>query len=281
MTPEEFRRRGHEVVEWLADYMERVGSLPISASVSPGQIRDRLPNAAPEEPEEFDALMRDLDEVVLPGITHWQSPGWFGYFPSNASPPSVLAEFVSAGIGAQGMLWATSPALTEIENVVLDWLVDLLGLPQTWKTGVGPGGGVIQMSASDSTHLMHVVAREQCVAAGARTENLVAYGSSQAHSSVERGARVAGFRHIRTLAVDDAFALRPEALVTAITEDRAAGLTPAIVTSAIGTTGTGAVDPVSTVTEHRPGARSLASRRRGLGGIGDGLARAANPSGRR
>jgi aromatic-L-amino-acid decarboxylase len=247
MTPEEFRRRGREVVDWVADYMERVGSLPIRSPVSPGEIRGRVPDAAPEQPEPFDALLRDLDEIVLPGITHWQSPGWFGYFPANVSPPSILAELASAGLGAQGMLWATSPALTEIENAVLDWLVDLLGLPQTWKTAVGPGGGVIQMSASDSTHLVHVVAREVAVARGAATDSLVAYGSSQAHSSVERGARVAGFRHVRLLEVDAAFALRPEALRAAVAEDRARGLVPAIVTSAIGTTGSGAVDPVAEV----------------------------------
>jgi aromatic-L-amino-acid decarboxylase len=143
MTPDEFRRHGHEVVEWVASYMERVGELPIAPAVRPGEIRGRLPDAAPEEPEPFAALLRDLDEVVLPGITHWQSPGWFAYFPANASPPSILAELVSAGLGAQGMVWATSPALTEIEAHVLDWLVDLLGLPETWKTAVGPGGGVI------------------------------------------------------------------------------------------------------------------------------------------
>jgi aromatic-L-amino-acid decarboxylase len=131
--------------------------------------------------------------------------------------------------------------------VVLDWLVDLLGLPDTWKTGAGPGGGVIQMSASDSTHIVHVVAREAAIARGAATDTLVAYGSSQAHSSVERGARVAGFRHVRLLDVDDAFALRPEALAAAIAADVEQGLVPAIVTSAIGTTGTGAVDPVDAV----------------------------------
>ncbi len=141
--------------------MERVGELPIAPDVEPGEIRAKLPAHAPEEPEPFEALMQDLDEVVLPGITHWQAPGWFAWFPANASPPSILAELVSAGLGAQGMIWASSPALTEIEAHVLDWLVDLLGLPQHFKTAIGPGGGVIQMSASDSTHLVHVVAREQ------------------------------------------------------------------------------------------------------------------------
>ena len=246
MTPDEFRRHGHEVVEWVAAYMERVGDLPIASTVRPGEIRARLPERAPEEPEPFAALLRDLDDVVLPGITHWQAPGWFAYFPANASGPSILAELVSAGLGAQGMLWATSPALTEIEAHVLDWLVDLMGLPAHFKTAVGPGGGVIQMSASDSTHLVHVVARER---AGAPADRLVAYGSSQAHSSVERGARVAGFAHVRLLDVDGEYALRPDALREAIAADRAAGLVPAIVTSAVGTTGTGAVDPVAAVAD--------------------------------
>jgi aromatic-L-amino-acid/L-tryptophan decarboxylase len=249
MTPDEFRRHGREVVEWVASYMERVRDLPIASSAQPGDIRARLPAAAPEEPEPFEALLRDLDDVVLPGITHWQAPGWFSYFPANTSPPSILAELVSAGIGAQGMLWSTSPALTEIEAHVLDWLVDLLGLPQHLKTAVGPGGGVIQMSASDSTHLMHVVARDRAARAGVPTDRVVAYGSSQAHSSVERGARVAGYSHIRLLDVDEALALRPGALAAAVEQDVAAGLVPTIVTSAIGTTGTAAVDPVADVAE--------------------------------
>src|SRR3954452_14147100 len=249
MTPEEFRRHGHEVVEWVADYMERIGELPIAARVAPNDIRSRMPATAPEEPEPFEALLADLDEVVLPGITHWQSPGWFAYFPANASGPSILAELVSAGLGAQGMLWSTSPALTEIEGQVLDWLVDLMALPEHFKTAIGPGGGVIQMSASDSTHLVHVVARDRAGKAGATVDRLVAYGSSQAHSSVERGARVAGFAHVRTLDVDDEFALRPQALREAIARDRADGLIPAIVTSAVGTTGTGAVDPLAAVSD--------------------------------
>ncbi len=250
MTPDEFRRHGHEVVEWVAAYMERVPDLPIAAAVKPGEIRARLPDAAPEEPEPFAALLRDLDEIVLPGITHWQAPGWFAYFPANTSPPSILAELVTAGLGAQGMLWATSPAVTEIEAHVLDWLVDLLGLPQHFKTAVGPGGGVIQMSASDATHLIHVVARDRAAGdSGAPIGRLVAYGSSQAHSSVERGARVAGFAHVRLVDVDDAFALRPDALRQAIEQDLAAGLVPAIVTSAVGTTATGAVDPVAAVSD--------------------------------
>jgi aromatic-L-amino-acid/L-tryptophan decarboxylase len=247
MTPDEFRRYGHELVEWVAGYMERVAALPVQGSVEPGEIRAALPPAPPEDPEPFEALVRDLDDVVLPGITHWQSPGWFAYFPANTSPPSVLAELVTAALGAQGMMWSTSPALTEIEAHVLDWLVELLGFPQKWKTAVGPGGGAIQLSASDSTHLAHVVARERAMERGASSEDVVAYTSSQAHSSVEKGARVAAIRHLRLIDVDRDFALRPSALAEAVARDVADGLVPAIVTSTLGTTGTCAVDPVGEV----------------------------------
>jgi aromatic-L-amino-acid decarboxylase len=218
MTPDEFRRYGHELVEWVAGYMERVASLPVQPSVEPGEIRAALPPAPPEDPEPFEALIRDLDDVVLPGITHWQSPGWFAYFPANTSPPSVLAELVTAALGAQGMMWSTSPALTEIEAHVLDWLVELLGFPQKWKTAVGPGGGAIQLSASDSTHLAHVVARERAMERGASSEDVVAYTSSQAHSSIEKGARVAAIRHLRLIDVDRDFALRPSALAEAVAQ---------------------------------------------------------------
>ena len=247
MTPDEFRRHGHALVDWVGEHMERVAGLPVQSTVAPGDVRALLPSAAPEDPEPFESLLRDLDAVVMPGMTQWQSPGWFAYFPANASPPSVLAELAAAALGAQGMLWATSPAVTEIEAHVLDWLVDLLGLPQEWKTAVGPGGGVIQMSGSDSTHVALVVARRLAVERGAATDDVVAYSSSQAHSSVEKGARVAAIRHVRLIDVDEHFALRPESLAAAIEQDLADGLAPAIVASTIGTTGTAAVDPVADV----------------------------------
>jgi aromatic-L-amino-acid decarboxylase len=278
MDPEAFRAHGHALVDWLADHMGPVDELPWWRPWRPARSPARLPGRAPEEPEPFADLLRDLDDVVVPGITQWQSPGWFAYFPANTSGPSVLAELVSAGLGAQGMLWATSPAVTEIESRVMDWLVDLLGLPQHFKLVVGPGGGSIQVSASDATHLVHVVARRRAVEAGAATDDVVAYGSSQAHSSVERGARVAGFRHVRLVEVDERQALRPDALAAAITQDAAAGLAPAIVTSAIGTTGTGAVDPVAEVAQ-LAGRRAVAPRRRGVGGLGHAAARAPGPPG--
>lgn len=245
MTPDEFRRWGKELIDWIADYHETVETMRVLPAVKPGDIRAALPDRAPDEPEPFERIRADLDSIVLPGLTNWQSPYWFAYFPGNASFPAILGELISAGVGQQGMLWSTSPAATEIESHVLDWLVDLLGLPQTWKT-TSTGGGVIQLSASDSTHTALVVARHM---AGGPIDDLAVYVSAQAHSSIEKGARVAGFRHIRLIDVDDLYALRPEALEAAITGDRAAGLTPAFVCSAVGTTGTTAVDPVRRIGE--------------------------------
>ena len=208
-----------------------------------------LPAAAPESAEPFDALLRDLDEVVVPGLAQWQHPGWFTYFPAQSSPPSILGEMASAALGAQGMMWTTAPAATEIESHVLDWFVDLTGVPQDWKT-TGRGGGVIQMSASDSTHTALVVAREVCrQRTGAAAERMVAYTSAQAHSSVEKGARVAGIGHLRLIEVDDCFAVRPEALARTINDDISAGLVPTFVCGSVGTTATTAVDPVRAIGE--------------------------------
>ena len=162
LSSEEFRKHGHALIDWIADYWDRIEDLPVESSVSPGSVRELLPPEAPQKGEPFADLIRDLDEIVMPGITHWQHPSWFSFFPANASPPSVLAELVSAGLGVQGMLWSTSPAATEIESHVLDWLVDLMDLPSEWKT-TSLGGGVLQMSASDSTHTSLVVARHQAM----------------------------------------------------------------------------------------------------------------------
>ncbi len=245
MTPDEFRTHGYALIDWIAEYRSRVEDLPVLSTVEPGEIAAMLPLHPPEEPEPFASLMDDLDTVVLPGITHWQSPNWFAYFPSNASPPSILAELVSAGLGAQGMLWSTSPALTEVESRVLDWLIDLMGLPDAWRS-TGTGGGVIQMSASDATHTALVVARHHARSL-AHAEDMVVYVSSEAHSSIEKGCTVAGIGHCRKIAVDGAFAMDPSALRRAIDRDIAAGLTPIAVVSAVGTTATTAVDPLESI----------------------------------
>lgn len=253
MSSDEFRRYGKELIDWVADYYEKVESLPVTPTVQPGAIRALLPPNAPEGPEPFAEIIEDLDRVVMPGITHWQSPNWFAYFPGDSSFPAILGELVSAGLAQQGMLWSTSPATTEIESHMVDWLVDLLGLPETWKT-TGPGGGVIQMSASDSSHTALVVAR-QLKQVSTSLDNIVAYASSQAHSSIEKGARVAGYRHFRAIGVDDQLAMQPELLAEAIAADRRAGLVPAFVCSVVGTTGTTAVDPIRAIGEiaHREG----------------------------
>ena len=128
MDPEEYRRRGHEMVDWVADYLENVATFPVNSPVPPGSIRDALPATAPERPEPFEDVVADLNEIIMPGITHWQSPSWFSYFPANSSGPSLLGEIVASGLGVQGMLWSTSPAATELEMVVADWLVDRLAV---------------------------------------------------------------------------------------------------------------------------------------------------------
>ena len=245
MTPEEFRQNGYQIVDWIARYMEEVERYPILSKVGAGEIAALMPVSAPEQPEAFDALIADLDRVVMPGITHWQSPNWFAYFPANTSPPSILAEFAAAGLGVQGMLWSTSPAATEVESRVLDWLVDMLALPDSWKS-TGPGGGVIQMSASDATHAALVVARHRR-RDDASAENMVVYVSDQAHSSIEKGCTVAGIGHCRKVATDSEFALDVDRLESQISEDLDAGLLPIAVVSAVGTTATTAVDPVRAI----------------------------------
>jgi|TARA_Y100000817_G_scaffold314945_1_gene316280 aromatic-L-amino-acid decarboxylase len=248
LSSEEFRKHGHALIDWIADYWDRIEDLPVESSVSPGSVRELLPSEAPQKGEPFADLIRDLDEIVMPGITHWQHPSWFSFFPANASPPSVLAELVSAGLGVQGMLWSTSPAATEIESHVLDWLVDLMDLPSEWKT-TSLGGGVLQMSASDSTHTSLVVARHQAMKRGVNPTAMVAYASTQTHSSIQKGATVAGYRHIRLIPVDDKQAMDISALRAALASDKAEGLVPVFVAATLGTTGTTAVDPIRPIGE--------------------------------
>lgn len=249
MTPEEFRKNGYKVVEWVADYMENVEKYPVLAQVKPGEVRARLPVAAPEEGEPFEAILRDVDEMIMPGITHWQSPNFYAYFPGNASPPAILGELMSAGLGVQGMLWLSSPACTELETHVLDMVADMTGLPEQFKS-TSTGGGVIQATASTSTLVALLAAREQ--ATGGRSNEdgvsggLTAYASAEAHSSIEKAVRLGGIgsANLRKIETDDAFAMKPEALAKALQADKAAGLTPAIVSATVGTTSSTAIDPV-------------------------------------
>ena len=248
MTPDELRRWGHEVVDWVADYLSGIEQHPVVPAVAPGDVRSWLPPSPPERPEPFADVLADLDRVVVPGTTHWQHPGFHAYFPANTSGPGILADIVSSGLGTQGMLWQTSPACTEVETHVLDWVVDLLDLPERFRS-TGDGGGVIQDSASSATLCALLAARERKVRAGADLDRLVVYASTQAHSSLEKGAHVAGLAaaQVRLIDVDDAFALRPDLLAAAVDEDRAAGRVPCLVMATVGTTSSLAVDPVIAV----------------------------------
>ncbi|HTU32765.1 MAG TPA: pyridoxal-dependent decarboxylase [Candidatus Acidoferrum sp.] len=249
MTPEQFRRYGKEVVDWIADYHERIESFPVQSRVQPGEIRAGLPAHAPQDGESFDAMLADFDRLILPGITHWQSPNFFGYFPSNNSFPSILGELLSSGLGVQGMLWATSPACTEVETHVLDWLAEMLGLPETFSSR-GTGGGVIQDTASSSSLCALLAARERATNFASNEQGcdgrLVAYTSSQAHSSIEKAARVAGIgsANTRLIDVDDRFAMRADALAAQIDADRKNGRLPFFVSATVGTTSSNAIDPL-------------------------------------
>ncbi|MGI8663527.1 MAG: pyridoxal-dependent decarboxylase [Acidimicrobiales bacterium] len=251
LDPEGFRRVGGDVLDWVAGYLASIESLPVQSSVEPGWVRAQLPAHPPEEPEPWDVIIADLDRIIVPGLTHWQSPSFFGFFPANASGPSVLGELVSAGVGVQGMLWATSPACTELETHVLDWLVELLDLPARFLSS-GDGGGVIQDSASSATLCAILAARDRARAGvGGDLRRLVAYASSEAHSSVEKGLRVAGLTadQLRVIDVDASYALRADQLELAIETDVAAGLVPFMVVATVGTTSSMAFDPVATIGE--------------------------------
>jgi aromatic-L-amino-acid/L-tryptophan decarboxylase len=252
MTPDEFRRHGKAMVDWIADYCERVESMPVLSRAKPGQVRESLPPSAPFRGEPFEAMTKDVENLILPGVTHWQSPNFFAYFPSNNSFPSILGELLSAGLGVQGMLWATSPACTELETHVLDWLVEMLGLPTAFLSS-RTGGGVIQDTASSSALCALLAGRERatCHASNQRgcDGRLVAYTSSQAHSSIEKAVKIAGLgrENLRLIEVDEHFAMRPEALAARMRVDRAAGRVPCFVCATVGTTSSNAIDPVPAI----------------------------------
>jgi len=252
MTPEEFRKNGHAMIDWIADYRARVESFPVLSQVTPGEIMRSLPTQAPAHGESFDAILRDVETLILPGITHWQSPNFFAYFPSNSSEPAILGDLLSSGLGVQGMLWATSPACTELETRVLDWLVAMLALPNKFLS-TSAGGGVIQDTASSATLCALLAARERATNYATNQQGcdrkLVAYTSTQAHSSLQKDAQIAGIGrdNLRLIEVDEDFAMRPAALSAQIEKDRRAGLTPFFVCASVGTTSSNAIDPVPAI----------------------------------
>jgi aromatic-L-amino-acid decarboxylase len=249
MTPEEFRRCGYQVVDWIADYRARAATLPVMSRVTPGEIKARLPASPPSEPERFEAVLADLERVILPGLSHWQHPRFFGYFPSNGELASVLGDYLSTGLGVLGLSWQSSPALTELEEVVTDWLRQMVGLSNAWS-------GVISDTASSSTLVALICARERAsdfslaragLQAGAAP--LVVYVSAHSHSSVEKAALLAGFgrENIRAIPTDARYAMRPDALAAAVRDDLGAGRRPCAVVATSGTTTTTAFDPLEAI----------------------------------
>jgi aromatic-L-amino-acid decarboxylase len=249
MDPEEFRRFGHQVVDWIADYRARAESLPVMSRVEPGQVRAQLPASPPVEPEAFEAVLRDLETVVFPGLSHWQHPRFFGYFPSNGELASVLGDYVSTGLGVLGLSWQSSPALTEVEEVTTDWVRQMVGLEDAWS-------GVIQDTASSCTLVALLCARERSTGyslarGGLQAEErpLVVYVSTHSHSSVEKAALLAGFgrENVRAVPHDERYAMRADALDALVREDAAARRRPCAVVATTGTTATTAIDPVGAI----------------------------------
>jgi aromatic-L-amino-acid decarboxylase len=251
MTPEEFRRVGHQLIDWIADYRSRLAEREVMARTAPGAVRSRLPSTPPAQPEGFEAIFRDLDQIILPGLTLWQHPHFFGYFPANASLASVLGDYLSTGLGVLGLSWQASPALTELEEVVTDWMRQLVGLSEAWQ-------GVIQDTASTSTLIALLCARERTtgyslVRGGLQAEArpLIVYTSDQSHSSVEKAALLAGFgrANLRAIPHDVAYALRPDAVEEAIRRDLREGARPCAVVATTGTTTCTAFDPIEPIAQ--------------------------------
>ncbi|HWG58696.1 MAG TPA: pyridoxal-dependent decarboxylase [Candidatus Acidoferrales bacterium] len=254
MPADEFREAGKQLIDWIATYYEQAAKYPVQSQAAPGEIRAGLPAEPPARGASAIEITQDLLPRILPGITHWQSPSFFGYFPANASEPSVLGDLLSSGLGVQGMLWATSPACTELETHVLDWLVAMLDLPRAFQSS-GAGGGVIQDSTSSASLTAVIAARERATSYASNEEGcrqeLVAYTSSQAHSSIEKDIKAAGIgsRNLRVVEVDASFAMRPEMLAQAIAADERAGRRPFLVCATTGTTSSLAFDPLDRIGE--------------------------------
>ncbi|XP_045053397.1 aromatic-L-amino-acid decarboxylase isoform X1 [Desmodus rotundus] len=246
MNTSEFRRRGREMVDYIADYLEGIEGRQVFPDVEPGYLRPLMPSCAPQEPDTFEDIMKDVEKVIMPGVTHWHSPNFFAYFPTANSFPALLGDMLSGAIGCIGFSWAASPACTELETVMLDWLGKMLQLPESFLTeNGGEGGGVIQGSASEATLMALLAARCKAtrrlqagcpgLTEAAILEKLVAYFSDQAHSSVERAALIGGVK-FKAIPSDDKFAMRASALQEALEMDKAAGLIPFFVVVTLGTT---------------------------------------------
>ncbi len=248
MDKESFRKHGYRFVDWVADYFANIEQLPVMSRVKPGDIRQKLPEKPPVHGESMDLIFRDFTEIILPGMTHWQHPSWFAYFPANNSPASILAELITAGMGAQCMVWQTSPAASELEEVVLEWLRQMLGLPEGMA-------GVIQDTASTATLVALLSARERATGFEANLKGiqkpLVVYASDQTHSSIEKGVKMAGYgwENLRFIPTDESFAMIPEKLEEAIIRDKNSGFLPACVVATVGTTSSTAVDPLKPIGE--------------------------------
>ena len=251
MNTEEFRKFGHQLIDWIADYRARVEELPVRSRVEPGSVRDQLPSTPPAHPEPFEGIFNDLEQILLPGLSHWQHPSFFGYFPSNGELSSVLGDYLSTGLGVLGLSWQSSPALTELEEVVTDWMRQMLGLSEAWS-------GVIQDTASSCTLVALLCARERAskyslARGGIQSEEypLTVYVSNHSHSSVEKAALLAGFGrdNLHVVAVDENYAMNPDALEAVIQSDLEAGRVPCAVVATTGTTGTTALDPVNAIVE--------------------------------
>ncbi len=249
MTPEEFREHGHYLIDWLANYHKTLADRPVMSSARPGEIAAQLPASPPLEPQPFAEVIADLDRIVVPGLSLWQHPRFFGYFPSNALPAGILGDLLSTGLGVLGLSWQSSPAITEIETVVLDWMRQMTGLSEAWQ-------GVIQDTASSSTLVALITARERTTGYAltlggmqAQPRPLTVYVSAQAHSSVDKAALLAGFgrENLRVVPCDEQYAMRAEALEAMIAADSAAGMVPCAVVATTGTTATTAIDPVNTI----------------------------------
>ncbi len=250
MDNNEFRKHAHQLVDWMADYFEEVEDYPVKPDIQPNDILEQLPESAPDKQEDFEPIFKDFEKIIMPGMTHWESPNFMGYFPANKSYPSVLAEMLTATLGAQCMSWLTSPAATELEERTMEWLRKLLALPHSFT-------GVIQSTASTSTLCALLMARERATdfninkSGFTENERLTVYCSSETHSSIEKDVKIAGFgrKNLRKIPVDNEFAMQPERLEKVIRQDLQNGKKPTAVVATIGTTGSTAIDPLKKIGE--------------------------------